>query len=197
MRIDEPKRPGEDAGKNAEQVYKWMYRVTEQLNMMMEQLERNNVLDLMATGIGTTAQNGLIGGNVEDNSEDLALIKAEQENIKSRLGEINTAVDDATSAVEEVAANLEVLETQLGGYTILIGTSTVNFGTDATNLTVKFGKTFASKPVVVTNQVFDDANLVTRTNYTTTTQFRVSTPDGAFTSSGTRDFNWVAIGKLA
>ena len=197
MRIDEPKRPGEDVGKNAEQVYKWMYRVTEQLNMMMEQLERNNVLDLMATGIGTTAQNGLIGGNVEDNSEDLALIKAEQENIKTRLGELNTAVDNATSAVEEVATNLEVLEAQLGGYTILIGTSTVNFGADATNLTIKFGKTFASKPVVVTNQVFDDANLVTRTNYTTTTQFRVSTPDGAFTSSGTRDFNWVAIGKLA
>ena len=180
MRIDEPKRPGENAGKNAEQVYKWMYRVTEQLNMMMEQLERNNVLDLMATGIGTTAQNGLIGGNVEDNSEDLALIKAEQENIKTRLGELN-----------------EVLELQLGGYTILIGTSTLEFGTTATNLTVKFGKTFASKPVVVTNQVFDDANVTVSLKNVTTTQFRATTPGGAFTSSGTRDFNWVAIGKLA
>ena len=188
MRIDEPKRPGEDAGKNAEQVYKWMYRVTEQLNMMMEQLERNNVLDLMATGIGTTAQNGLIGGNVEDNSEDLALIKAEQENIKNRLGELNTAVDD-------VADNVEVLEGQLGGYTILIGTSTLEFGTTATNLTVKFGKTFASKPVVVTNQVFDDANVTVSLKNVTTTQFLATTPGGAFTSTGTRDFNWVAIGK--
>lgn len=176
MRIDEPKRPGEDAGKNAEQVYKWMYRVTEQLNMMMEQLERNNVLDLMATGIGTTAQNGLIGGNVEDNSEDLALIKAEQENIKTRLGELN-----------------EVLELQLGGKTIFVGSATIAFSNKMNTVSVTFPRAFSAVPNVVIQQVFDTANIILQGYKPTATGFTAQI-GGYFSSSGTRQFQWIAIG---
>ena len=179
MRIDEPKRPGEDAGKNAEQVYKWMYRVTEQLNMMMEQLERNNVLDLMATGIGTTAQNGLIGGNVEDNSEDLALIKAEQENIKTRLGELNKAV--------------EAIELQLGGKTIFVGSATISFSNKMNTVSVTFPREFSAVPNVVIQQVFDTANIILQGYKPTATGFTAQI-GGYFSSSGTRQFQWVAIG---
>lgn len=179
MRIDEPKRPGEDAGKNAEQVYKWMYRVTEQLNMMMEQLERNNVLDLMATGIGTTAQNGLIGGNVEENSEDLALIKAEQENIKTRLGEIN-----------------EVLELQLGGKTIFVGSATIAFSNKMNTVSVTFPREFSAVPNVVIQQVFDTANIILQGYKPTATGFTAQI-GGYFSSSGTRQFQWIAIGDMA
>lgn len=179
MRIDEPKRPGEDAGKNAEQVYKWMYRVAEQLNMMMEQLERNNVLDLMATGIGTTAQNGLIGGNVEDNSEDLALIKAEQENIKTRLGELN-----------------EVLELQLGGKTIFVGSATIAFSNKMNTVSVTFPREFSAVPNVVIQQVFDTANIILQGYKPTATGFTAQI-GGYFSSSGTRQFQWIAIGDMA
>lgn len=179
MRIDEPKRPGEDAGKNAEQVYKWMYRVTEQLNMMMEQLERNNVLDLMATGIGTTAQNGMIGGNVEDNSEDLALIKAEQENIKTRLGELN-----------------EVLELQLGGKTIFVGSATIAFSNKMNTVSITFPREFSAVPNVVIQQVFDTANIILQGYKPTATGFTAQI-GGYFSSSGTRQFQWIAIGDMA
>lgn len=179
MRIDEPKRPGEDAGKNAEQVYKWMYRVTEQLNMMMEQLERNNVLDLMATGIGTTAQNGLIGGNVEDNSEDLALIKAEQENIKTRLGELN-----------------EVLELQLGGKTIFVGSATIAFSNKMNTVSITFPRAFSAVPNVVIQQVFDTTNIILQGYKPTATGFTAQI-GGYFSSSGTRQFQWIAIGDMA
>lgn len=179
MRIDEPKRPGEDAGKNAEQVYKWMYRVTEQLNMMMEQLERNNVLDLMATGIGTTAQNGLIGGNVEENSEDLALIKAEQENIKTRLGELN-----------------EVLELQLGGKTILVGSATIAFSNKMNTVSITFPRAFSAVPNVVIQQVFDTTNIILQGYKPTATGFTAQI-GGYFSSSGTRQFQWIAIGDMA
>lgn len=179
MRIDEPKRPGEDAGKNAEQIYKWMYRVTEQLNMMMEQLERNNVLDLMATGIGTTAQNGLIGGNVEDNSEDLALIKAEQENIKTRLGELN-----------------EVLELQLGGKTIFVGSATIAFSNKMNTVSITFPRAFSAVPNVVIQQVFDTTNIILQGYKPTATGFTAQI-GGYFSSSGTRQFQWIAIGDMA
>lgn len=186
MRIDEPKRPGEDAGKNAEQVYKWMYRATEQLNMMMEQLERNNVLDLMATGIGTTAQNGLIGGSVEDNSEDLALIKAEQENIKTRMGELNTAVDKATTAIE----------LQLGGKTIFVGSATIAFSNKMNTVSVTFPREFSAVPNVVIQQVFDTANIILQGYKPTATGFTAQL-GGYFSSSGTRQFQWIAIGDMA
>ena len=85
----------------------------------------------------------------------------------------------------------------VGGMTVLVGTSTVSFGTETHYVDVKFGKTFASKPVVFTNQVFNQHNLVSIVDYVTTTQFRVTAPAGVSTSNGTRAFNWVAIGKIA
>lgn len=196
MRINEPKRPTEDQSRNAEQFYKWMYQATEQLNMMMEQLERNNVIDLMATH-GSSAENGLIGGSIEENTEELEALRTEQENINKRLAELNTEVESAATEASKAVEATEVLEAQLGGMTVLVGTSTVSFGTATHYVDVKFGKTFASKPVVFTNQVFNQHNLVSIVDYVTTTQFRVTAPAGVSTSNGTRAFNWVAIGKIA
>ena len=108
MRITEPKRPGEDAGKNAEQFYKWMYQVTEQLNMVMEQLERNNVLDLQA-GYGTASEDGLLSGSVAGNTAQIESIQTQQAAQEQSLQKLEDAVG--------------VLETHLGGYTILTGTA--------------------------------------------------------------------------
>lgn len=189
MRINEPKRPTEDQNRNAEQFYKWMYQATEQLNMMMEQLERNNVLDLQA-GFGSSSADGLLSGSVAGNAADIEELRKEQENIGTRLTELNNDVNT-------IAETTEVLEAQLGGMTVLVGTSTVAFGTATHYVDVEFGKTFASKPVVFTNQVFNQHNLVSVVDYVTTTQFRVTAPAGVSTSNGTRAFNWVAIGKIA
>lgn len=189
MRINEPKRPTEDQVRNAEQFYKWMYQATEQLNMMMEQLERNNVLDLQA-GFGSSSADGLLSGSVAGNAEAIERLQEEQENIGTRLTELNDEVNT-------IADTTDVLEAQLGGMTVLVGTATVSFGTATHYVDVQFGKTFASKPVVFTNQVFNQHNLVSIVDYVTTTQFRVTAPAGVSTSNGTRAFNWVAIGKIA
>lgn len=180
MRITEPKRPGEDAGKNAEQFYKWMYQVTEQLNMVMEQLERNNVLDLQA-GYGTASEDGLLSGSVAGNTAQIEAVQAQQ----AAQAQIITDLEDAVG----------VLETHLGGYTILTGTATIGFGASTHSLTVKFGKTFTAVPVVLVSQVFNDKCVVVQNSSITTTQFTASTPSG-FTSEGTRAFKWVAIGKV-
>lgn len=180
MRITEPKRPGEDAGKNAEQFYKWMYQVTEQLNMVMEQLERNNVLDLQA-GYGTASEDGLLSGSVAGNTAQIEAVQAKQ----AAQAQIITDLEDAVG----------VLETHLGGYTILTGTATVGFGQYAHSVTVQFGKTFSAAPVVVVSQVFNDKCIVVQNANINTTRFIAETPSG-FTSEGTRAFKWVAIGKV-
>ena len=177
MRIAEPKRPGQDAGQNFEQVYKWMYQLSEQLNMMMEQLERNNVLDLQA-GFGTASENGLLSGSVAGNTGDIQALKT-----------------DSAAQAQRTKDLEQVLDTQLGGYTILTGTATIGFGVAQHSVTVAFGKTFAAAPVVIVSQVFNDKCVLVFGNKISTTQFVAETPSG-FASEGSRAFSWVAIGKL-
>ena len=78
---------------------------------------------------------------------------------------------------------------------IATGSASVGYGTSITNTNVDFGVEFASKPVVMIAQVFDDANITLRSNNITTTGFTCSTP-AAFTSSGNRAAQWIAIGQL-
>ena len=180
MRISDPKRPGQDAEKNFEQLYKWMYQTAEQLNMMMEQLERNNVLDLQA-GFGTASEDGLLSGSVAGNTAGIAEIRQE--------------LETQGASIKELEEDVSVLEAHLGGYTILTGTATVGFGQYAHSVTVQFGKSFAAAPVVIVSQVFNDKCIGVQNANINTTRFIAETPSG-FTGEGTRAFKWIAIGKL-
>lgn len=189
MRVEAPKRPTEDANETAAQQWRWMYKLHEQLNMVIEQLERANILDLSMPGFGSASADGLLSGSVAGNAADIEELRKEQENISTRLTELNDEVNT-------IADTTDVLEAQLGGMTVLIGTATIAFGTATHYVDIEFGKTFASKPVVFTNQVFNQHNLVSIVDYVTTTKFRVTAPAGVSTSNGTRVFNWLAIGEL-
>ena len=172
MRIADPKRPGQDAEKNFYQLYKWMYQTAEQLNMMMEQLERNNVLDLQA-GFGTSAEQGLLSETVSETKETLLSIQGSQMSQAEQIGQI---------------------QTQLGGFSILAGVAEMPFGSGATSLEIAFEQPFASAPVVVTSQVFDQTNITVPNRITTTTGF-TAVLSGGFSTSGSRTFHWIAVGK--
>ena len=83
------------------------------------------------------------------------------------------------------------------GYTIPyidVGSAKISYGTTTQTLNVNFNITYAAKPVVMIEQVFDDTNI--RVSSVSTTGFTASVA-GAFTSSGSRSFNWCAIGTKA
>lgn len=87
----------------------------------------------------------------------------------------------------------------VGGYTlpyITTGTATIKYGSAANSVSVNFGVTYATKPVVITSQVFNETNICVFTTDVTTTGFKATVAAG-FTSSGSRQFNWIAIGAKA
>ena len=87
MRIEQPKRPVEDSAKNTEQFYKWMYRTAEQINMMMQQLERVGVTDLQfAGGDGTQ----LIDKTVSELKRSLDTLRGDDDRLRSALQEVNS-----------------------------------------------------------------------------------------------------------
>lgn len=87
MRIEQPKRPVEDSAKNTEQFYKWMYRTAEQINMMMQQLERVGVTDLQVDG-GEGTQ--LIDKTVSDLNRSLDTLRGDAALLRSTLQEANS-----------------------------------------------------------------------------------------------------------
>ena len=177
MRVQEPKRPGKDVGNNFEQAYKWMYSLTEQLNMALEQLERNNVLDLQAN-FGTTSAKGLLSETVADTQERLLSIQGSQAQQAEQIGQI------------------QQIQTQLGEYQILTGIGVIPYGTGAEReeASIVFEQAFSTPPVVLVSQVFNESNLIVRNESVTETGFDVWMI-GTFSSSGTRNFSWIAIGK--
>lgn len=77
---------------------------------------------------------------------------------------------------------------------IQTGTAKINFGTTAGTVEVTFPKPYTTVPVVFVSQVFDDTNIILQTYKPTTTGFTARV--GAyFSSSGSREFQWVAIGQ--
>lgn len=77
---------------------------------------------------------------------------------------------------------------------IQTGTDTISFGSSYQESTVRFPTAFKSTPIVIVSQVFDDKNLTIQNSYVSASEFRVRVAAG-FTSSGTRTFSWLAIGK--
>lgn len=169
MRITEPKRPGEDPAKAAQQIYRWLYQLTEQLNMAFEQLERGGVLDLQ----------------VETASASSQLLNRDVEELTKNMRELSQKIENLS----------ESLQTGLGAVpTILYGTAAMPYGSTFQSVSVDFGAAFAQPPAVLVSQVFDDANIVVRRDNVTQTSFVASVP-GVFETAGTRDFAWVAIGQ--
>lgn len=87
MRIEQPKRPVEDSAKNTEQFYKWMYRTAEQINMMMQQLERVGVTDLQVDG-GEGTQ--LMDKTVSELNRSLDTLRGDDDRLRSALQEVNS-----------------------------------------------------------------------------------------------------------
>lgn len=79
-------------------------------------------------------------------------------------------------------------------FLIQTGTATISFGTSTKTAKVTFPKAYKAAPVVLLSQVFDDTNIVVQ-NYKPTTTGFTAMVTGAFSSTGSRSFQWVAIGQ--
>ena len=79
-------------------------------------------------------------------------------------------------------------------FLIQTGTATISFGTSSKTVKVTFPKAYKSVPVVILSQVFDDTNIVVQNYKPTTTGFTAAV-SGTFSSTGSRSFQWVAIGQ--
>lgn len=174
MRIPEPKRPGQDAEKNAAQFYKWMYGITEQLNMILEQLERGNVLDLQAE-YGTAEQDGLLTGKVAWHDEQIGQTLRQQLQMDLLIAGIR-----------------QQLESQL----LQAGSASIAYDTEDTvkSAVITFPAAYAEPPVVITNQIFSEKNIRVPEDKITTTGFTAQL-DGAMPSAGVGSFAWLAIGR--
>lgn len=76
--------------------------------------------------------------------------------------------------------------------TVQSGTATIEYSaTHTTTVDVKFPVKFATAPVVMVSQVFNETNIVVRQEDITTTGFTAKLV--AVGSSGYRDFSWLAI----
>lgn len=76
------------------------------------------------------------------------------------------------------------------------GVATTKFGSSFASTSVTFPQAYAAVPFVMVSQVFNDANLVVHADSVSTTGFSTSL-GGTFTTSGTRPFQWLAIGMPA
>lgn len=75
---------------------------------------------------------------------------------------------------------------------IQCGTVSVSYGTAAKTTSVTFEQAFSTKPTVICQQVFDSSNCRIDPDDVTTSGFKIVTPQ--FSSSGTRNTMWIAIG---
>ena len=104
----------------------------------------------------------------------------------------NTASEISGGTAATPAAVKKVYDL-LGGAKIITGTATIEFGTSTKYKDISFGYTFKNPPFVIAMQVFNGIPLACMIGSVTKTGARFSL-DGAFTSSGSREFKWLAIG---
>ena len=111
----------------------------------------------------------------------------------------NKTDDERTQARENIAAasatDLATVAADLAGMPLIQwGTSSIAFSSSTRTKAITFPKAYSAVPAVFVSQVFDDTNIVVQNFQPTKTGFTASV-SGAFSSSGTRTFQWVAIGK--
>lgn len=105
----------------------------------------------------------------------------------------SSGVAATPSAVKSVNDKVTTLTTNLNGKKIASGQATISYAASATSVSVSFGITFSAAPAVVVAQVFDGAPIVVKIEDISTTKFTARL-GGGFSSSGTRQFSWVAVG---
>lgn len=169
MRFEMPQRPNGNADPYLDKLWRWAYQATEQLNLVLDQLERAEVLQGDG-GSGTTL--GALAKQTEKNGD---------------------GVDSAISAIRSLRQEQEALSAALGGLCIQTGTASIEYGTGGKTAQVTFGKAYTQPPQVLAMQVFDTVPLTVHTTDITTQGFTARIA-GGFTESGTRRFGWVAIG---
>ena len=106
---------------------------------------------------------------------------------------VTSSLSSLVGGTAATPAAVKTVYDLLGGAKIITGTATIEFGTQTKYVDVNFGYTFQSPPFVIAMQVFNTRPLCALVSKVTTTGCQFSL-DGAFTSSGSRDFKWLAIG---
>lgn len=170
MRFEMPQRPNGNADPYLDKLWRWAYQATEQLNLVLDQLERAEVLQGDA-GSGTTL--GTLAKQAEKNG---------------------SGVDSAISAIRGLRQEQEALSAALGGLYIQTGTASIEYGSGAKTAQVTFGKAYTQAPQVLAMQVFDSVPLTVHTSDVTPAGFTARVT-GGFSTSGTRSFGWIAVGK--
>lgn len=170
MRFEMPQRPNGNADPYLDKLWRWAYQATEQLNLVLDQLERAEVLQGDA-GSGTTL--GTLAKQAEKNGD---------------------GVDSAISAIRDLRQEQEALSAALGGLCIQTGTASIEYGSGAKTAQVTFGKAYTQAPQVLAMQVFDSVPLTVHTSDVTPAGFTARVA-GGFSTSGTRSFGWIAVGK--
>lgn len=170
MRFEMPQRPNGNADPYLDKLWSWAYQATEQLNLVLDQLERAEVLQGDA-GSGTTL--GTLAKQAEKNGD---------------------GVDSAISAIRDLRQEQEALSAALGGLCIQTGTASIEYGSGAKTAQVTFGKAYTQAPQVLAMQVFDSVPLTVHTSDVTAAGFTARVA-GGFSTSGTRSFGWIAVGK--
>lgn len=170
MRFEMPQRPNGNADPYLDKLWRWAYQATEQLNLVLDQLERAEVLQGDA-GSGTTL--GTLAKQAEKNG---------------------SGVDSAISAIRSLRQEQEALNAAMGGLCIQTGTASIEYGSGAKTAQVTFGKAYTQTPQVLAMQVFDSVPLTVHTSDVTPAGFTARVT-GGFSTSGTRSFGWIAVGK--
>ena len=111
-----------------------------------------------------------------------------------KLSSSTSSTSGTDSGIAATPSAVRAVKNLFGGNKIITGSATIEYGPTSKDVTVSFGHTYKSPPVVLVSQVFDDANIIVKNNKITTTGFTAAVA-GVFSTSGSRAFNWIAIGK--
>ena len=162
----------------------------------------SGVIPIENGGTGATnSSNALINlGAAPKSHASAATTYGKGSNSKYGHVKLSSAIDEDSGNASGIAATPyavkavnDSLTHLLGGKKIITGSATVEYGPTSKDVTVSFGHTYNSPPVVLVSQVFDNANIIVKNNKITTTGFTTAVA-GTFSTSGTRAFNWIAIG---
>ena len=173
MRFEMMRRPGGDTERFQEDLWRWLYRTVEQLNLVMDQLDRAGTLAEIAAADTT-----------------LGKLREASERSGKNIGQLTRG---QTALREDQTALSAALTAALSGKRVEVGTAVIPYGASRSSAAVTFGKAFSAPPVVLAMQVFDSVPLAVHTSDITEAGFTARV-QGGFASAGTREFGWVAIG---
>lgn len=106
---------------------------------------------------------------------------------------VSSTTSAASGGTAATPAAVKAVHDLLGGAKVITGTATIDYGTSTKYADVTFGYTFQNPPFVIAMQVFNGIPLACMIGSVTKTGARFSL-QGDFTSNGSRDFQWLAIG---